>query len=115
MAEYLLVESQGRYAGPGSRDFLGDAERLAASGHTVTVLLIENGVTDGVGTGAGTGAGTGSDAVERLLEAGVRVWADGFSLEQRALAALLRPGVRRVGMDEVAEQLLRPAVQGVWH
>ncbi|GAA2244895.1 hypothetical protein GCM10010232_34910 [Streptomyces amakusaensis] len=107
MAEYLLVESQGRYAGPGSRDFLGDAERLAAAGHTVTVLLIENGVTDGVGTG--------SDAVERLLEAGARVWADGFSLEQRALAALLRPGVRQVGMDEVAEQLLRPAVQGVWH
>ncbi|MCM2387934.1 hypothetical protein [Streptomyces albipurpureus] len=108
MAEYLLVESQGRYAGPGSQDFLGDAVRLVESGHTVTVLLIENGVTDGIGSV--------SDPLGRLIDAGARVWVDGFSLEQRAvLASRLRPGVRPVGMDEVAEHLLRPGVQGVWH
>lgn len=108
MAEYLLVESQGRYAGPGSRDFLQDAVRLAEFGHTVTVLLIENGVADGIGSV--------SDPLGRLIDAGVQVWADSFSLEQRAVvAAVLRPGVRPVEMDEVAEHLLRPGVQGVWH
>ncbi|MCX4693189.1 hypothetical protein [Streptomyces sp. NBC_01408] len=108
MAEYLLVESQGSYAGPGSEAFLGDAVRLARSGHDVAVLLIENGVTDGLEGAA--------PAVARVLEAGAQVWADAFSLSQRAVPPQrLLPGIRLVDMDEVAERLLRPAVQGVWH
>ncbi|MFD5418018.1 hypothetical protein ACFWJT_08305 [Streptomyces sp. NPDC127069] len=108
MAEYLLVESQGSYAGPGAEAFLGDAVRLARAGHGVAVLLIENGVTEGL-----TAAGP---AVGRVLAAGGEVWADAFSLDQRALSAQrLAPGVRAVEMDEVAERLLRPGVRGVWH
>ncbi|MFD3875215.1 hypothetical protein [Streptomyces sp. NPDC058623] len=108
MAEYLLVESQGSYGGPGSEAFLGDAVRLARAGHDVAVLLIENGVTEGL-----DGAGP---AVGRVQEAGGEVWVDAFSLSQRALPAQrLVPGVRLVEMDEVAERILRPAVRGVWH
>lgn len=108
MADYLLVESQGGWAGPGAGAFLDDAARLAGDGHGVVVLLIENGVTEGL-----HGAGP---AVARVLAAGGEVWADGFSLDQRALPRhRLADGVRPVDMDEVARRLLTPAVQGVWH
>ncbi|QNP64488.1 DsrE family protein [Streptomyces genisteinicus] len=117
MDEYLLIESQGPWGGPGAERFVDDAVRLRAAGHDVVLLLIENGVTAAL---AGAGPTGPADAPGRglrgLLDGGGRVWADAFSLTHRALVPdQLLPGVVPVEMDEVAARLLAPGTRGVWH
>ncbi|MEU6479404.1 DsrE family protein [Streptomyces sp. NPDC047017] len=114
MDEYLLIESQGPWGGPGAERFVDDAGRLRAAGHDVALLLIENGVTAALAGQGDTGAPARS--LRGLLDRGGHVWVDAFSLAHRALVPeQLLPGVRTVEMDEVAARLLAPGVRGVWH
>jgi predicted peroxiredoxin len=112
MSDYLLVETQGSWAGPGCDRFLGDAAALAAGGHGVWLFLAQDGVL-AAATEAATAPGSG---LRRLVEQGVTVWVDRFSLEQRALPAEALPaGVATVDMAPVAAKLLEPGVRAVWH
>ncbi len=108
MADYLLVESQGPWAGPACRRFLDDALALAAMGHRVWLFLVEDGVTGAVGR---------TDApLDDALCAGVRVWVDTFSLRRRALPdTALGAGTELVDLEKLAGKLLQPAVRVVWH
>ncbi|MFI9152076.1 DsrE family protein [Streptomyces sp. NPDC053367] len=115
MDDYLLIESQGPWGGPGAERFVGDANRLRTAGHEVALLLIENGVTTAL-TGPADTTGTPQRALREFLGNGGRVWVDTFSLTHRALVPeQLVPGARPVEMDEVAALLLEPGVRGVWH
>ncbi|WP_369182264.1 DsrE family protein [Streptomyces sp. Y1] len=108
MADYLLTESQGPWAGPGADRFAEDAVALRAAGHRVVLFLVENGVVAALPSGP--------SALHTLLERGGEVWVDGFSLAHRALTAdQLLDGARLVEMADVAERLLEPQVRGVWH
>ncbi|MBL1116870.1 DsrE family protein [Streptomyces sp. 110] len=108
MNEYLLIESGGPPAGPGSHRFAGDAAQLVREGEDVALFLVENGVA-----GAVRGAMPELDALLRL---GGRLWVDAFSLRRRAVdAGDLVPGARLVEMRDVARKLLSPAVRVVWH
>ncbi|RPK88781.1 DsrE family protein [Streptomyces sp. ADI98-10] len=108
MDEYLLIESQGPWGGPGAGRFVADATRLRRAGHQVSVFLIENGTS-----AAFTGA---DEALRELLELGGQVWVDTFSMTHRSFGPdRLLPGARLVDMDEVAGKLLEPGVRGVWH
>ena len=105
---HLLIETQGSWNGPNSARFLEDAAVLAESGESVTVLLLQDGVFTAV-----TGAGSELDRLDGL---GVAVWADDFSLAQRALpAGRLAGSVTVTGMDAVAELLLADSCRVVWH
>lgn len=105
---HLLVESQGTWNGPNAGRFLEDAAVLAGSGEQVTVFLVQDGVFDAV-----RGA---LPVLHRLAELGVPVWADDFSLAQRALpAARLADAVTVTGMDAVAGMLLSGTCRVVWH
>ncbi|WP_431774991.1 DsrE family protein [Streptomyces cucumeris] len=121
MDEYLLIESQGPWGGPGAERFVDDAVRLRAAGHDVVLLLIENGVTAALAGAGHTAGSTGPEGapgrgLRDLLDGGGRVWADAFSLTHRALVPeQLLPGVVPVEMDEVAARLLAPGARGVWH
>jgi hypothetical protein len=105
---YLLVETQGPWKGPGCGCFIADADTLARSGEAVWLVLLEDGVTSAVGT-----------RVPELLDLvrnGGRLWIDSFSLAQRSLtAAPLVGGHELVEMDDVARKLLDPDVRAVWH
>ncbi|MFB7668828.1 hypothetical protein ACFC1R_33725 [Kitasatospora sp. NPDC056138] len=108
MDEYLLIESQGPWGGPGADRFVADAVRLRESGHPVSLFLVENGVTAAL-----TG---GAPVLDELLELGGQLWVDAFSLDHRALGPdRLLPGAQLVDMDRVAAKLLEPGVRGVWH
>lgn len=108
MSDHLFVESQGPWAGPGCNRFLEDALSLARAGHRVWLFLAENGVTAAI-----PGA---VPALAELLGQGGRLWVDAFSMDQHALtAAQLAPSAQLVGMDEVAEMLLRPGIRPIWH
>jgi hypothetical protein len=107
MADFLLVETQGRWAGPGADRLVRDARVLAAGGHRVTLLLAQDGVDAVPGL---------TPALDALLDLGVEVWADAFSLQQRALTHLGLPaGVHATDMPRVAAAILEPDRRVVWH
>lgn len=105
---HLLIESQGNWSGPNTGRFLQDAAVLAGSGQQVTVFLVQDGVFAAVADAL--------PVLDRLAALAVPVWADDFSLAQRALPAdQLARAVTVVGMDAVAGMLLSQTCRVVWH
>lgn len=74
---YLCIESQSAFEAAGTGHFLSLARDLKKQGHGVEVLLIQNGVMS---------ARNGSDGLSDLLQSGIQVWADDFSMRERAFA-----------------------------
>jgi sulfur transfer complex TusBCD TusB component (DsrH family) len=107
MSDYLLVQTQGRWSGPAASRFVADAARLAGAGHRVVLLLVQDGVDAALGS---------QPDLDASVLAGVEVWADEFSLAQRALGAGdLARGVAEVAMAKVVDVLVEPGVRVVWH
>lgn len=105
---YLLVESQAPQGSRPAGRFLRDALHLAADGHSVVLLLIEDGVVAAV-------RGSSTDA-QQLQRNGGTVWVDAFSMDQRAIDRDdLSRGMEVVTMHDVAAKMLEPAVRPVWH
>ena len=108
MAEYLLVESQGPWAGPGCRKLLWDTLALADLGHDVWLFLVDDGAT--------TALDRADAPLADVLGAGVRVWVDEFSVRRRCLAETsLAAGVELVGIEKLAGKLLEAGLRVVWH
>ncbi|MBB1242308.1 hypothetical protein GL263_01770 [Streptomyces durbertensis] len=105
--QVVLIESQG-WCAPVDAGLRRDAVAQARAGRAVLMYLIED---------ASVLARPESDtALDELQRAGGRLLVDRFSLEQRGLAGIpLRPGARIADMDELAELVVRPDVQVVWH
>ncbi|MER6623314.1 DsrE family protein [Streptomyces sp. NPDC000931] len=104
---FLLIESQAS-AVPAGTGLCQDAAAQARLGHSVVLFLIQDGVTLALPGRA--------PELDTLLEAGGRVWVDGFSLAQRGLHhAGLLPSALTTDMDAVAAAVLDPAVRVVWH
>ncbi|MBB1258516.1 hypothetical protein [Streptomyces alkaliterrae] len=105
--QVVLIESQG-WCAPVDAGLRRDAVAQARAGRAVLMYLIED---------ACVLARPGSDAaLDELRQAGGRLLVDRFSLEQRGLAGIpLAPGARVADMDELAELVVRPDIQVVWH
>jgi hypothetical protein len=92
---YLCIESQGA----DTRDFLALARELKQQGNGVEVLLIQNGVLAARGEAA-------SVCLVETLQSGIEVWAEDFSMRERALGAEnLKRGVRPAAIATVIERL----------
>jgi len=107
MADFLLVETQGLWSGPGADRLARDAGALAAAGHRVALWLAGDAVDGALRPGP---------ALAGLPLLGAEVWADAFSLEQRALARADLPGwVQATDLPRVADAILEPDLRVVWH
>ena len=108
MDAYLLIESAGPQAGPGGNRFVGDAHRLVRKGGDVALVLTQDGVL-----GAVPGA---YPRLRGYLRDGGALWVDAHSMRQWGVAeGDMVPGARPVDVDDVAERLLWPGLQAVWH
>ncbi len=106
--DHLLIETQSPWGGPMSGRFLLDAATLARHGHRVWVFLVQDAVAAAVPDAAG--------GLRGLAGLGVQIWADDFSLGQRALPPdRLDPVVTVVDMATVTHRLLDGATRVVWH
>lgn len=102
---YLLVESQ---VGHTSERFLGDGLALARSGAKVCVFLVADAVSAAV-----RGA---SPVLAEFTSAGGQIWADNFTLAQRALPLeMLADEVTVVSIERVAATLTTDQLTVVWH
>jgi len=98
MGSYLLFESQEPFESAEVPRHYELAAGLKARGNQVTVFLVQNGVF-------AARRRVYSDGIRRLIEAGVDVLADDFSVKERGLAASrLAAGVRVASLDAALEQ-----------
>ena len=108
MADYLLIESRDPFDSNDVGQFYDMAANLAKAGNQVTVFLVENGVLPARQC-------VHSAALSAVAGAGVEVLADGFSLDERGIAAgTLVTGVSTAALDVVVDQLA-DGRKTIWH
>ena len=112
MSTYVFIESRDPFA---SRDaaFVGDtAISLQQLGHDVIVFFVQNGVF-AVRTKA---AGAAGGRLAELAEAGVRLLADDFSLDERGIKpAEMEPAIHRSSIDALVTCMIQEDTKAIWH
>jgi hypothetical protein len=105
---YLCIESQSPYEAASGPHFFALACDLAKQGHKVEILLVQNGV-------AAAREGAKSPSLFVAIQAGIAVWADDFSMRERALApGNLMRGVRPVAIGAVIDRMA-DGWNVIWH
>jgi intracellular sulfur oxidation DsrE/DsrF family protein len=108
MSDYLFVQSQDPFTETQSIHQYQLARDLAEAGHSVVVLLVQNGV-------APARVNTTSDAFDTLLHSKVKVLADGFSLQQWEInRAQLKDGIHVADVSAAVDALLA-GHKVIWH
>jgi sulfur relay protein TusB/DsrH len=108
MGRYLFIESRDPFESRDSLALYDLAQGQAKEGHDVTVFLIQNGVLP---------ARKGSAYANRLgqlVEGGVRVLADEFSLRARAIQRLTT-GVQSASVEELVDLAMTEGAKAIWH
>jgi hypothetical protein len=108
LAKYLFIESRDSFASSDVVFSYDLARRLAAGGNQVTLYLVQNGVLP-------TRAGARDPGFAKLIQAGVELLADDFSLRERGIsAARLQPGIKPSSLDIVIDRLADGS-KAIWH
>lgn len=98
MASYLIFESQEPFDSAEVPRHYELTAGLKAQGNQVTLFLVQNGVF-------AARRRVRSDGIARLIEAGVDVLADDFSMKERGLApSRLAAGVKVASLDAALDQ-----------
>ena len=97
MPGYLLIESRDPFESKGFSQRCEMALTLLGESAGVTVFLVENAVL-------GARAGAKAPGLEKLAKAGVRLFADEFSLRERGIGELA-PHVTSAGLDALIGEL----------
>jgi sulfur transfer complex TusBCD TusB component (DsrH family) len=100
MSGYLFIQSQDPFIEARTSAQFDVATQLAKAGKSVSVLLVQNGVT-----AARKGART--PQFDALADAGIKVFADSFALQQREIAAGdLKPSIAAADVSMVVDAML---------
>ena len=106
MAEYLLIESRDPFECNDVRYYYDLARGLVESGNQVTLFLAQNGVL-------AARPSAHSAVLSALVQSGVTVLADDFSLQERGIAKLAE-GVTAAPIDVVVDHLAA-GHKTLWH
>jgi len=108
MDRYLFIESLDPFESNDVGHYWELAAGLAREGRRVTVFLVQNGVL-------AARDGAGNRLAGALVDHGVEVLADEFSLRERAIApGRLAPGVQPAPLDIVIDRLAE-GWKTLWH
>lgn len=100
MSRYLFIQNQDPFTEVRTSVQFDLATQLANSGKTVTLLLVQNGVT-------AARKGAICPQFDRLLDSGVNLFADSFSLRQREIIPeQIKSGVKTAQISMVVDALL---------
>lgn len=100
MSRYLFIQSQDPFIEARTSVQFDVATQLAKAGKPVSVLLVQNGVT-----AARKGART--PQFDALTDAGIKIYADNFALQQREIATGdLKPSVSAADVGMVVDAML---------
>ena len=108
MSNYLIVESRDPYESRDVSHIQNLAKGLTKAGHRVTVFLVQNGVLP-------VRKDSPANFIDNLLASGVTVYADRFSLQERAMSeAELKAGVDPQELSLIVDQMVR-GTKVFWH
>ena len=108
MSKYMLIESRDPYDSNDVAFAYELAGGLAKAGHEVTLLLVQNGVLP-------ARKGAKADGLAAVMQAGVKILADEFSLAERGIdASRLSTGIASTPLD-VAVDHLAEGHKTLWH
>ena len=109
MSNYIFIESRDPFESLDVRFVEETAAALKRRGHEVTVFLVQNGVL-------ASRRGARDAGLARLMQAGVTLLADDFSLRERGIqAADLRPGIQPSDIEALVDALVRENTKAIWH
>jgi hypothetical protein len=108
MQNFLLMESRDSFDCRDAGFCVDLARSLAGAGHSVTLLLVQNGVLSARATAHAAG-------IAELVAAGVTVLADRFSLSERGIPEhRLAGGIRSTALDVVVDRMI-DGWNVIWH
>lgn len=108
MSNYVLIDSRGPLEAADNDYLLALAESLASAGHSVTLLLTQNGVL------AARRTCPAAQHLGRLQALGVTVKADEFAVQERAIRSLA-DGVVSIGIDAFVGKIMDAPTRVLWH
>jgi predicted peroxiredoxin len=110
MSKYLMIESRDPFESRESEYFLEMVGRIAETGDQVTLFFIQNGVLALRKGSLFTGK------VRELANRNVRIHADLFSLEERAIQEKDRiEQMKLSNLEEILALLFEPGTKTIWH
>lgn len=108
MKRYLIIQSQDPFTQTRVQQHYTLAQSLEQAGNSVRVLLVQHGVNVALDN-------SDSTAFERLLDTGIRVFADSYALAERNIADVdVRDGIAIADVTLVVEALLA-GDNVIWH
>ena len=108
MARYVFIESRDPFDSSDSQYFSELVEGVSNRGNEVTLFLVQNGVLP-LRSGS-----KHSSSIAKLLNNGIKILADNFSLRERAIHKPL-DGVEIADVDRFVDLLLEPGTKAIWH
>ena len=109
MKNYLLIESRDAFESRDARFVEQTATALRQRGNEVTVFLLQNGVL-------GSRQKCRCSTLARMVQAGVKVVADDFSLRERGIQSEeLAPGIQLSNMEALVDSLVQENTKAIWH
>lgn len=109
MSNYVFIESRDPFESPDTSFLAETAALLKKRGNDVTVFLVQNGVL-------ATRKQARKSHVPQLLESGVTVMADDFSLRERGIQFdECRANVRIAPIDQLVDLVVHENTKAIWH
>lgn len=108
MSKYLFIESRDPFESHDACLFYDLARGQVKEGSKVTMFLIQNGVLPA------RRDSIYADRLAELVESGVSVWADEFSLRERAIRRLAE-GVQPADVGRLVTLALTEGTKTLWH
>lgn len=109
MSNYLFIESRDPFESPDTLFLAETAMSLKKRGNNVTVFLVQNGVL-------AARKQARKSHLPQLLESGVTVLADDFSLRERAIQSdESHAAVKTASIDQLVDLLVQDNTKAVWH
>jgi len=109
LSNYVFIESRDPFDSDDTNSVSETAVALRKKGHTVTVFLVENGVL-------GARKQAAKSQVPAIVESGVTVLADDFSLQKRGISMEeCAPGLKAVTMVHLIDLIVQKNTKAVWY
>ena len=109
MSNYVFIESRDPFDSPDTAFLAGTAATLKKRGNDVTVFLVQNGVL-------AVRKQAHKSPLRQLLESGVTVLADDFSLRERGIQSdEWQTPVKAASIDQLVGLIVQDNTKAVWH
>jgi predicted peroxiredoxin len=109
VSNYVFIESRDPFESADTAFLADTAASLKKRGNNVTIFLVQNGVL-------AARKEARKSPLPQLLECGVTVLADDFSLRERGIQSDEFQGlVKAAGIDQLVDLIVQENTKAVWH